>query len=291
MAVATDPRPDGGVDAELLERREVLPGRWQLTLAAPAIARGVAPGQFVYLLEPRTPGLLLPALPVAGFDRVAGTITLDAVPDAATSDPLLRLRPGERAMLAGPLGRAFEVDPRSRYVLLVADADGLARVRASVDEAVATGRQVTLLLEAATVADVPPSSLLPDEVEYVIATRDGSLGHRGVVSELVPDYEAWADQCFAAGSETLLARLVALARGRDARMGVARLGRRRGRRPDPRSARSRRRAWLQVALPHPAGCALAVCLGCVRSGEDGPLRVCREGPVFPADTLRWERRS
>ena len=105
----------------------------------------------------------------------------------------------------------------------------------------------------------------------------------------MPAYEAWADQCFAAGSWALLEALAVLARGRDARLGVARLGRRRARRSDPGPSQARRRAWLQVALPHDAGCALGVCLGCVVDGVDGPLRACREGPVFGFGEIAWER--
>jgi hypothetical protein len=108
------------------------------------------------------------------------------------------------------------------------------------------------------------------------------------VTELLLRYEAWADQCFAAGAWSLLERLAALARGRDARLGVARLGRRPGRRGS--AVVTRRTSWLQVALPHEVGCALGVCLGCVVDGADGPLRVCREGPAFSADDLAWERR-
>jgi NAD(P)H-flavin reductase len=183
------------------------------------------------------------------------------------------------------------LDPRSRYLLVVADVDGLAWARAIVDEAVASGRQVTVLLGARTVAEVYPSSLLPDEAEYVVATRDGSLGHHGDVSDVVPEYEAWADQCFAAGSDELLSRLATLAKGRDGRMGVARLGRRRGRRPEPGGADVRRRAWLQMAIAHEAGCALGVCAGCTIDAVDGPVRVCREGPAFAASELRWEPRA
>jgi NAD(P)H-flavin reductase len=145
-----------------------------------------------------------------------------------------------------------------------------------------------MLLGAPTVASVYPSSLLPDEVEYVVATGDGSLGQRGSVADLVPAYEAWADQCFVAGTPALLDRLAALAKGRDARMGVARLGRRRGKRPEPGGRDARRRAWLQVSLQHEAGCALGVCAGCVAAGAAGPVRVCREGPAFASDELRWE---
>ena len=50
---------------------------------------------------------------------------------------------------------------------------------------------------------------------------------------------------------------------------------------------ARRKAWLQLALPHEAGCALGVCLGCVVTGAGRPLRACREGPAFAASELRW----
>ena len=108
------------------------------------------------------------------------------------------------------------------------------------------------------------------------------------VDELLTGYEAWADQCFAAGSDALLARLATLAKGRDGRMGVARLGRRRAKRTEPGGREARRRAWLQVALRHETGCALGVCAGCTVEGADGPVRACREGPAFAAAELRWE---
>jgi len=282
-------KPSSAEEARLLETREATPGRRLLTWSAPRIARAVQPGQFVYALEPRTLGLLLPAVPVAGFDRVAGSVKLllDERPGPAAQ--LLEVRPGETAVFDGPLGRGFAFDPRGRYLMVVADPSGFGRVRAVVDEAVASGRQVTVLLGARSVAEVFPSSLLPDEAEYVVATADGSLGHHGHVTDLVSGYEAWADQCFAAGSKELLARMATLAKGRDGRMGVARLGRRRGKRPEPGGTEARRRSWLQVVLPHASGCALGVCAGCTADGADGPVRICREGPAFAIGELRPER--
>ncbi len=97
-----------------------------------------------------------------------------------------RLRPGDQIDMLGPLGRPFEVDPRSRHLLLVAGGLGMAGVRMLADEAIRDGRQVTLLFGAASAREVYPSSLLPDEVEYVVATDDGSMGHHGFVTELVP---------------------------------------------------------------------------------------------------------
>jgi dihydroorotate dehydrogenase electron transfer subunit len=225
---------------------------------------------------------------VAGFDRSAGTIVLHARGDSASLAPLVALRAGETASFDGPLGRGFELDARSRHLLVVADEPGLERVLAVVGEAVSSGRQVVLIHGAGSVGVVAPSSLLPDEVEYVVATEDGTLGHHGSAADLVPAYEAWADQCLAAGSAPLLGRLASLARGRDGRLGVARLGRRRGRRPSAGAAPPRRTVWLQTSLPHEVGCSLGICLGCVVEGSRGPRRVCRDGPVFGADELRLE---
>ena len=141
---------------------------------------------------------------------------------------LARMQPGESAEMLGPLGRPFERDPRSRHVLLVAGGLGMAGVRAMADEALAAGCNVVLLFGAASAAEVYPSTLLPDEVEYVVATDDGSFGHHGFVTELVTQFEGWADQCFACGPQPMLAALARLAAGRQARLGVARLGARRG---------------------------------------------------------------
>ena len=95
----------------------------------------------------------------------------------------------------------------------------MAGVRMLADEAIRDGRQVTLLFGAASAREVYPSSLLPDEVEYIVATDDGSLGHHGYVTDLVADYEAWADQAFACGPAPMLAALARLAAGRRDRLG------------------------------------------------------------------------
>ena len=53
------------------------------------------------------------------------------------------------------------------------------------------------------------------------------------------------------------------------------------------SPEARRKAFLQVVLGQDVGCAAGTCLGCVVEGAGGPVRVCREGPVFAAAELDW----
>jgi dihydroorotate dehydrogenase electron transfer subunit len=278
--------------AQLLDSREILPGQWLQAYHAPDLVAGVRAGQFVHVRTGDYSGLVLRRpFSYNTIDPLAGTLTIHLRAVGRGMAWLTQLRPGDRIEMFGPLGRPFEVDPRTRHLLLVAGGLGIAGVRALADEAIRAGRQVVLLFGAATARDVYPSSLLPDEVEYVVATDDGSLGHAGFVTDLVPEYEAWADQAFACGPLPMLRALANLASTRRQRLGVATLGRKRGSgKPlPPGSAQARRKAFLQVSMEQDMGCAVGACLGCVVMTTGGtPQRVCREGPVFAAEEIAWE---
>jgi dihydroorotate dehydrogenase electron transfer subunit len=278
------------VAAELVESRQILPGQWIQSFHAPELATGSRAGQFVHVKTGDYSGLVLRRpFSINTADPATGIVTLHFRTVGRGTEWLTRVREGDRIDMLGPLGRPFEVDPRSHNLLLVAGGLGMAGVRMLADEAVRAGRKVTLLFGALSASHVYPSSLLPDEVEYIVATDDGSLGHRGFVTELVLDYEAWADQAFACGPHPMLKRLAALAAGRRDRLGVAKLGRKRGGRADPLgSTAARRKSFLQVSMEQNMGCAVGACLGCTVIGVDGPQRVCREGPVFAADEISWE---
>ena len=288
------------VAAELVESREILPGQWLQSFHAPSLATGSRAGQFIHIRPGDFSGLILRRpFSFNTVDRATGLITIHFRAVGRGTDWFTRLRTGDRVDMLGPLGRPFEVDPRSRHLLLVAGGLGIAGVRMLADEALRAGREVTLLFGAANATEVYPSSLLPDEVEYIVATDDGSLGHAGYVTELVGEYEGWADQAFACGPAPMLAALARLAAGRNARLGVAALGRKPARAggrssspartAEPGSAAARRRAFLQVSMEQNMGCAMGACLGCVLMDANGaPQRVCREGPVFASDELDWE---
>jgi len=278
------------VSAELVESRQILPGQWLQTFHAPELATGSRAGQFVHVRTGDYSGLVLRRpFSINTADPATGTVSLHFRTVGRGTEWLTRVRPGESLDMLGPLGRPFEVDPRSRHLLLIAGGLGMAGLRLLAGEAVRDGRQVTILFGAASASLVYPSSLLPDEVEYVVATDDGSMGHHGFVTELLPEYEAWADQAFACGPNAMLARLSRLAAGRRDRLGVARLGRKRGagKADPPGSPEARRKAFLQLSMEQTMGCAVGACLGCVVMGVDGPLRVCREGPVFASDEIAW----
>ena len=279
------------VSAELVDSRQILPGQWVQSFHAPEVASGSRAGQFVHVRTGDYSGLVLRRpFSINTADAATGIVTLHFRTVGRGTEWLTRAREGDRLDMLGPLGRPFEVDPRSRHLLLIAGGLGMAGVRMLADEAVRDGRQVVILFGSQSASLVYPSSLLPDEVEYVVATDDGSLGHHGFVTELVADYEAWADQAFACGPHPMLKRLAALAAGRRERLGVASLGRKKGggRQNPLGSTAARRKAFLQVSMEQTMGCAVGACLGCIVMGVEGPQRVCREGPVFAAEEIAWE---
>jgi dihydroorotate dehydrogenase electron transfer subunit len=278
------------VDAELLASRQILPGQWLQQFHAPALASSTRAGQFVHVRAGDLSGLVLRRpFTVNTADPATGTISIHFREVGRGTSWLARMRAGDHLDMLGPLGQGFQVDSRSRHILLIAGGLGIADVRLLADEAVRAGRQVVLLYGCRDASEVYPSSLLPDEVEYVVATDDGSMGHHGFVTDLVVEYEGWADQAFACGPLPMLRALSAVAAGRRGRLGVATLGRKRGGGKPVRagSPEARRKAFLQVAMEQHMGCAVGACLGCVVWGTDGPQRVCREGPVFAADEIDW----
>jgi dihydroorotate dehydrogenase electron transfer subunit len=282
------------LDAELVETREFLPGQWLQTYHAPWLAAGAQPGQFVHVRTPDYSGLVLRRpFSINTFDRASGTVTIHFRITGVGTAWMARMKPTDKAEMLGPLGQPFEMDPKSRHVLLVAGGLGMAGVRSLADAALAANRHVVMLFGAASASEVYPSSLLPDEVEYLVSTDDGSFGHHGFVTELVTRFEGWADQAFACGPYPMLAAMANAAKSRQARLGVAALGPRRGRgtKQAPLGSRqARRRAWLQISMEQNMGCAVGACLGCVIMGVDGPQRVCREGPVFASDEIVWDAR-
>src|SRR5438552_9567987 len=138
---------------------------------------------------------------------------------------------------------------------MVGGGYGVAPLVGLAERALRKGGSVTLAVGAATADLVFPVRLLPPEIEYLVATDDGSDGHHGRVARLLPDRLDWADAVYACGPVAMMAALAAL---------VQRAG---------------KSTPTQIAMEERMGCSMGVCLGCVVETKKGPKRVCTDGPV------------
>ena len=103
------------VGAELVESREILPGQWLQAYHAPELANGSRAGQFVHVRPGDWSGLVLRRpFSINTADAATGIITIHFRTVGRGTEWFTRLRPGDVIDMLGPLGRPFEVDPRSR---------------------------------------------------------------------------------------------------------------------------------------------------------------------------------
>lgn len=239
------------------------------TFVAPEwAATSSKPGQFVQILsrDPRsTDPLLRRPYSVYRADPVAGTMTVLVRPYGRGSEWLTEQPVGQSLDVMGPLGAPFSVRAKTHHLLMIAGGVGAAPLLMLAERAVGEGKQVTYLMGAQDSSQLLPASELPDEVEYVVATIDGSMGHTGFVTDLVPEYLGWADQVFSCGPEPMF---------RSLREVVHR--NRLGDRPD-----------VQMAVERPMACGIGACLGCVVETRHGMKTACVDGPAFDMDELIW----
>jgi dihydroorotate dehydrogenase electron transfer subunit len=165
---------------------------------------------------------------------------------------------GEKLDLLGPLGNGYKIYPDAKNLLLVAGGIGIAPLRFLADEAVKRGLSVTLLYGT---ADNKRLSI-PPHLKLVSATEDGSVGHRGMITDILPDFISWADQVFACGPLPMYKTMARMPQLRD--------------KP------------IQVSLEVRMGCGLGVCYGCTVKTKNGLNQVCKDGPVFELNDILWE---
>ena len=262
------------VQARVVSNDLIMPETHVLELASPELGRSAQPGQFVHIrCGPSWDPLLRRPISVYRIRPNGVALMVRAVGEGSAI--IAESRPGALLDCLGPLGRPFSVEPTTRRLAMVGGGYGVAPLVALVEGVLRRGCEVVLLVGAANGEQVFPAELVPVEVEYEVATVDGTLGHRGFVTELLPKHLQWADAVYACGPTPMLEAVARICRPTAA--GVA--GAFDSRKP------------VQLAMEQHMGCAMGVCLGCVVKTKRGYQRVCRDGPVFGVDELIWSGRS
>lgn len=243
-----------------------------LTFTHPEVARDGRAGQFV-MVKPAgsTAPLLRRPFSLLDTDPAGGTFRVFLKAVGTGSRALASLRPGDAVQCLGPLGRPFTVPPESAEALLVAGGYGIAPFHLFGRQLLAAGRRCRVFYGGRTASDLQILGLFERlGVAVTLATEDGSLGHRGRVTEALaahlvpPGGPATLHACGPQGMLEAVARLAA-ERGLPAEVSL-----------DP---------WM--------GCGLGTCLGCVvwtqRAEESRPRYrcSCTEGPVFDAREVVW----
>jgi dihydroorotate dehydrogenase electron transfer subunit len=258
------------VDATLVENRPVAPGTYVLTLGDCQDLAATLPGQFVMLRGQWGTDPLLPRAFSILAVRSGGVAELLCKTVGKATALLERAQPGVRLHLLGPLGNWFPAPSPDRTDWLIAGGVGLAPLLMQAHRARAVGAasSTTMFYGGRSAADL----VLVDQIEatgvrLVLATEDGSRGHRGYVTGAVEaaleDRGAAADRpptVLACGPDPMLQAVASLAHAR----GLA----------------------GYLSLEGEMACGIGACLACAVPCQSRPYRyACKDGPVFALDEL------
>jgi dihydroorotate dehydrogenase electron transfer subunit len=170
---------------------------------------------------------------------------------------LCELQAGDELLLVGPLGNGFAPPRENREPLLVGGGVGIAPLAIWQDE---LGGRARALLGFRDGAHAAGAALLSG---VVVATDDGSVGHHGLVTELLEeelDDRGDHVEVYACGPPAMLEAI--------------------------RLMCAERELPAQLALESGMACGFGACFGCVVPTVDGYIRLCLDGPVLDASVLR-----
>ncbi|NLY90013.1 MAG: dihydroorotate dehydrogenase electron transfer subunit [Firmicutes bacterium] len=282
----------------VIENRPLAPGSdlYRLVLKG-AVAATAQPGQFVHLqVGVATDPLLRRPISIAGSDRAKGEVTLFYRVAGRGTALLTRVRAEESLSVIGPVGKGFTV-PAAGELLLVAGGIGLfplLALAAAVDRSrvkvkVLWGGENRSFLET-----VGRATLFPLGMDYAVATLDGSMGHRGMVTDLLrAELSAELFRKGETGPQNVAGMAAVAGGGRGGQRVIAAAA------CGPKGMLQAVTGLLlhagvpvEVSLEERMACGVGACLGCactVRTA-DGALarkRVCRDGPVFDGKEVVW----
>ena len=251
------------VSAPIISNTEVLPNIYLLQAQAPEIASLAYPGQYVMVRCGE--GYDMPLRRPLGIHRISkGGIALLFTVIGRGTEWLSQRKAGERVDLFGPLGKGFEIYPSSRNLLLVAGGVGVAPLMALAEHAKAKGLKFKLVIGEKNAAKIYPERLLPSGIKPVVTTEDGSLGQKGMVTDVLPQLIPAADQIFVCGPLPMY-------------RAIAKMGSKLGNKP------------TQVLLETVLGCGVGACLSCSIETRQGRKLVCKDGPVFEFGDIIWDK--
>lgn len=161
-----------------------------------------------------------------------------------------------------PLGNGFTMPTSAEQsVLLVGGGVGVAPLLFMGMEMRRMGARPVFLLGARSKTDLIRLDAYRAQGDVYVTTEDGSEGEKGFVTQHSILQSEKFDNIAVCGPKPMMMAMASYAR----KVGTS----------------------CEVSLENMMACGLGACLCCVENTVDGNVCVCKEGPVFNVDKLKW----
>lgn len=259
---------------------EVMPGIHLMWIEAPDIAVAAQPGQFITVrcgdFTLRRPFSVHQSSPLVGEDSGEGEIALLFKIAGKGTLWLSQQQRGDKVDILGPLGNGFSIPPtksgQSKHLLLVAGGIGIAPLVFLMRYA-SSQHQITLIHGTSIAAQLYTercqlTAISYQGVQFIPVTEDGSMGQKGMATDILPDFLDWADQVYACGPVDMYKAMTKMSW--QAKRSNLKLTK------------------CQVSLEVRMGCGFGACYGCTINTQKGLKHICCDGPVFELDDIIWQ---
>jgi dihydroorotate dehydrogenase electron transfer subunit len=267
------------VEARVLSVTKCQGNAYSAILEAKEIASCAKPMQFVNIMvrESRDPLLRRP-FSLSDIEPSKGTIAVTWAVVGKGTELMTKWQSNQHIKVLGPLGNGIDSEffHRAEKLILIAGGTGFAPLFLLAKTARQMNIDTTVLYGAKSLDLVMDSRPLQEMGCLVrIATEDGSLGTKGLVTDLLEN-----EIDIASDKPEDTAGVVSVACGPLPMLAAV------------KSELSDTNIPLYVSLEQRMACGYGLCQGCVVKStrpEEGYYRVCTDGPVFLASDVDLER--
>ena len=253
----------------ILDHKQLTPSYFKLTLASPYISSHAQPGQFVQVKVSEDCDPLLPRpLSIHRADPAKQIFELLYEIVGRGTEELSKFEIGRELQVLGPLGSGFKIE--KEIAILAAGGMGIAPLHFLAEEALKKTKAIYVLIGAKTMDLVIGEKELHDlGAQIVVATEDGTAGKKGLITEILNEFlssQLSTVHCplstvYACGPQAMLKIVAEIAQ--------------------------QKKIDCQVSMEAHMACGVGACLGCAIETRSGYKMVCRDGPVFPAEEIKW----
>lgn len=241
---------------------ELRPGLFDVTVKNEEMAKKAKAGQFLHI---DCGDSVLLRRPISICDASGDTLRFLFEVRGEGTALLKEKKAGELVSILGPMGKGFRDIAFDKKGVFVGGGIGIFPL---LMHAKKYGKNAVVLLGFRN----KECTVLIKEFEDAgctvrIATDDGSLGHKGFVTDFLPEeLDSGAVSVFACGPSIMLKKTAAEALKRD--------------------------IFCEVSMEQRMGCGVGACLVCAcktKAGDDYKYQhVCKDGPVFNAKTVVFD---
>nr|WP_319489083.1 dihydroorotate dehydrogenase electron transfer subunit [uncultured Caproiciproducens sp.] len=245
---------------KMIAKKQLTADIFDLTVEAGELAKAAQPGQFAHIYVPGK--TLRRPISICGIDRAAETLRFVFQIRGEGTARLAEMRPGDTLDILAPLGNGFFLGNTGQRAVFVGGGIGVPPL---LEAAKAFGKNATVVAGFRNEANI----ILKEDFEkngnrVLIATDDGSYGHRGLVTDCLKELDF--NVIFACGPTPMLKAVCRIA--------------------------ALRKVPCQISLEERMACGIGACLGCAcrlkKDGQEFYGHVCKDGPVFNYENVVWE---